>query len=332
MKKMFAVQGQSIPANGKNGVRRNADPVWTLILLIPFLTEILSGNMMMSEVFTVTSLFMLSIAYGMAVVLIRELAVRWRLGIEGLFVLGLAYGIYNEGLCAKTLLMNNGVVTESFGHYPLTGGVNLAWASFILVWHACHSVLYPLWIIHYLNQDRAGSPWLGRKQIGIFAGLVAAVGTLAYFYNPNLRADAGHFWLFVGGMSALVALSRVMPRTYPSVTGGYAGYQPVLLGMSLFGYTLSLFILGNIHAPAAIMFLWSALCAGLWLMLVSLKGWLSLRSLVLIALGNYLSDSIFLTLGGLTNHSGQRTAAGLMLIIALIISIRKIIAGREAKT
>lgn len=40
----------------------------------------------------------LIVIYGVAALLIRELAVRWHLGIEGILILGIVFGIYNEGI------------------------------------------------------------------------------------------------------------------------------------------------------------------------------------------------------------------------------------------
>ena len=77
---------------GKNGYLK---PILTLVVIVPFLTELLSGNFTLSRFFIPPVFIAFIIAYGLAALLIRELAVKWKLGIEGIFILGLAYGIYN---------------------------------------------------------------------------------------------------------------------------------------------------------------------------------------------------------------------------------------------
>ena len=87
-----------------------------------------------------SELLILLIIYGCAVLLIRELSVRWRLGLIGIFILGLAYGFYNEGIVTKTLLLSKTIPMNNF-IYPTKFGINWAWALFINVWHALHAVL-----------------------------------------------------------------------------------------------------------------------------------------------------------------------------------------------
>ncbi len=75
-------------------------PILTLILITPFLTELLCSNIPASVFFHPYVFFMTVLVYGLPVLAIRELSIRWNLGILGILIFGVAYGIYNEGICA----------------------------------------------------------------------------------------------------------------------------------------------------------------------------------------------------------------------------------------
>ena len=71
---------------------------------------------------------MMTIGYGFAVLLLREQAVRMRAGGISILLLGLIYGIYNEGIIAKTFLRVHGVPIKTFDSYGLYEGVETGWA------------------------------------------------------------------------------------------------------------------------------------------------------------------------------------------------------------
>ena len=107
----------------------------TLILIIPFLTELMTYNMPVHIFFNPVTFLLLLVFYGLAVLIIRELSVRWKVGLIGIFIMGLGYGIYNEGIVAKTLFKTTTVpLTGAYGHYPLVLGLNWAFAIAILAW------------------------------------------------------------------------------------------------------------------------------------------------------------------------------------------------------
>jgi len=77
-------------------MRANYKPVLTLLLITPLLTELLSNNMSPQVFFNpVVFLLLTTVVYGFPVLLLREFACQYRLGISGLLCLGLVYGIIN---------------------------------------------------------------------------------------------------------------------------------------------------------------------------------------------------------------------------------------------
>src|SRR3974390_1926823 len=89
----------------------------TLVCCAPILTEIVSGNTPAHAFLDLRVAVFLVLAYSWRLLVIRELALRWRLSTLGIFVLGLAYGVVNEGLLVQTLIRYEHVPINQFDRY-----------------------------------------------------------------------------------------------------------------------------------------------------------------------------------------------------------------------
>ena len=169
-------------------------------------TELLTGNVALPELLNpIVCVFLLTIAYGFPVLLIRESHVRWRSGLAGLLFLGLAYGVWNEGVLAKTLLMNANVPIDTFDGCAGWLGINAAWGSMIIPWHAFHAVIYPIVLVQYLRANDSEVQWLSRRQFRWIAGVTFSLGTLFFFVNrKNAVGDMRQFIVFTLLMAGLI--------------------------------------------------------------------------------------------------------------------------------
>ena len=98
--------------------------------------SIITGEVMTTSVSVMRLLhpivfLVLSITYGFSVLLIHELVVRWRLRLACILLLGFAFGIYSEGLGARTFLLSKDVPIDSFARYSMFLGLNIAWTFVI---------------------------------------------------------------------------------------------------------------------------------------------------------------------------------------------------------
>ncbi len=76
------------------------------LLVAPgFLAEVLSENTPILTALHPVPFVLLILTYGVPVVLIREIAVARRLNVVGIILLGVGYGMLNEGVLAKTLTL-----------------------------------------------------------------------------------------------------------------------------------------------------------------------------------------------------------------------------------
>lgn len=134
------------------------------LLMAPgILAEILSGNTPIFKLFNPVDFFFLVLAYGVPVMLIWEYKVKYRLSFLSIFLLGIAYGIFNEGLIAKTILDTSSVPMDGFVDTTDFFGINWSWSLMILSWHAFFSVLFPIVIAHTLFREGRESSLIGKK-------------------------------------------------------------------------------------------------------------------------------------------------------------------------
>jgi hypothetical protein len=144
-------------------------PALLLLALATILPELLSGNTPAALLFTPPMLVFLLLAYAVPVLLLRELCARLNGGLLTLFMFGLAYGIINEALLAKTVFRSTGVPVDVYDGYGFHFGIQWAWTAFILPWHAMASMIIPVIFAHVAFPKLAATPWLGAKTAAALA-------------------------------------------------------------------------------------------------------------------------------------------------------------------
>lgn len=197
-------------------------PAAFLALATPVLGEALPGNThFLTFIRPPLVLVVLVCIYGLPVLLIREAAVRWKLSLGGILLLGAAYGLYNEGIIAHTLFLQHGVPISSFDDYGYAWGINWSWLPTIVLYHALHSVLYPILIATALFASRSARPWLGRKTAVAFAVVSFAVAPIVLpssFHRFAARA--------IPVFMAIGVLVYIARRAGPRERGFLAGAPP----------------------------------------------------------------------------------------------------------
>lgn len=141
--------------------------------------------------------FMLFVAfYGMAAVLIRELARRLRLGWAGILLLALGYGIFEEGLVTQSLFNPHylGLSLIERGFVPGLG-IGAPWTIFVITLHVVWSISSPIAIVEAWrgrgDPERGTAPWLGRA--GIVVCLVIFVLAAAVTAAFSVLSDPQRF-------------------------------------------------------------------------------------------------------------------------------------------
>jgi hypothetical protein len=167
-------------------------PVLTLLLLSPVVGELLSGSSPPALFFNPIALLLMVGLYGCGALLVRELAVCFRLNVLGLLLLGAAYGIVEEGLMCKSFFNPFWKDVGFLSTYGRALGVNWLWAIGLTYYHAIVSITVPIFLTEAMFAGRATRPWLrtrGRVIAGVCLGLVTLLGFVAFDSPEFHRLD-----------------------------------------------------------------------------------------------------------------------------------------------
>src|SRR5215469_11080014 len=136
--------------------RRFRAPIWTLILLAPFIAEVLSGSTRASILFVY---FPEVMVWGVGALFCRELARRWQAGGTSLLLLGLALSIAEEFIIQQTSIAP---LPFPFSHadYGRMWGVNLVYLLFMLGFESVWVVVVPVQVTELFFPQKAEQPWL----------------------------------------------------------------------------------------------------------------------------------------------------------------------------
>jgi hypothetical protein len=188
---------------------RFAAPIWTLLLLSPFIAEVLSGSTRTSILFVYVPEIMV---WGVGALFCRELVRRWRAGGVSLLFLGLALSIAEEFIIQQTSLAPM-PFPGSHPEYGRMWGVNLVYLLFMLGYESVWVVLIPVQVTELFFPRQAERPWLRKR--GVIAACVAfIVGSRIAWYGwtqqarPRLHAAPYHPspGMIAAGLLAIVAL------------------------------------------------------------------------------------------------------------------------------
>ncbi len=176
----------------------------TLCLVCPFMAEVLSSNGTPWDF--VTHAWGLIPIYGFPILLLREWALRRGVSLGGLLLAGFGYGLFNEGLVAKTLFLNRHVPWGLFDGHVGAGGVNWGWLLVICAYHSLFAIVTPLLLIERLRPQTAGATWLSGWSAGALLLVVALISTTYFSQRPH-TAPPGFWGLWAGIGASVVAAS-----------------------------------------------------------------------------------------------------------------------------
>jgi len=301
-------------------MRAHWKPVITVLLITPVLTELLSGNLPPSVFFRPQAfLFLATVGYGFPVLLLREFAVRRRLGLTGLLGLGFVYGIFNEGIIAKTLYLATNVPIRGFDGYGYAAGIAWPWAITVSTWHAFHSLLYPLVATYYFFPDQRNAPWFNRPGLVGLALPTILLGTLIFFTHSPER-EAGHLLQFaimiVAGalitgialrLPAAPTLGHAHPLRWPAMVWGSTGYLVL---------TLVPVLLANAKIPVSAFMGYAAGLFALILCWLRKRASLPVTTVLLYAIGDAVVVALF-GIGGALRHGAIQKLVASALFLAV---------------
>jgi hypothetical protein len=233
-------------------------PLLFLILLTPGIPEYLSSSSQITQL-AINPFAYLQLAaniglYGTGVILIREAMIRWKKGWASVFLLGVAYGIVEEGIALWTLFNPLAQPVGNLGFYGHWLGVNWVWTVGLLIFHSVYSIGLPIFLFGLVF------PQLKSKSLVSGSAIVLCIIALAVdcydlfvfeavYYRPY---NPGGWLLLLSGtvVTILVVAARKLPGDFLKIRPsepGWGSKRFAIVGASLFPLTL---LAGGIAAGA----------------------------------------------------------------------------------
>lgn len=250
---------------------RFAAAIWTLLLLAPFIGELLSGSTRTSILFVYIPEIMV---WGAGALLCRELVRRWRAGSVSLLLLGLALSIAEEFIIQQTSL----APLPFPGAHPDYGrrwGMNLVYLLFMLGYESVWVVLVPIRVTELFFARQATQFWLRIRGI-IVACVVFLIGCRIAWYGwtqqarPRLHAAPYHRPLIaivlgliaIAALTALAYLIRSFGLPLPNdrrstIPVWLSGLTAFVMGLAWFG------LIGQNFAPHPVQPFWILIVVGI---------------------------------------------------------------------
>jgi hypothetical protein len=177
--------------------RRHRLAALTLVVVAPLVAEITLGGTPLSMIWLLVIYLPI---YGAGSLLIRELVRRTGGGWPAVLVLGLAYGLVEEGLALQSLTSPQ--LYGAAGWAPRVLGVNTAYTELNLPYHAVFSVLIPIALVELIFPALGREPYL-RRGGTVLTAVVAVLGAGLLRVSVPPSADPGY--TMPGGAALAIA-------------------------------------------------------------------------------------------------------------------------------
>lgn len=210
-----------------------------LSLLSPFFGEVISGSTPPLEIINPFSFLFLWAFYGGGVLLIREAWIKWGKGYLRLMLLGIVYGITEEGLAVKSFFDPNWGDLGVLRTYGRVFETNIVWAAWLSIFHAVFSISIPIILIEIFYPDLSEEPLLAKRGLKLtFLAFISALIITFFLLNPYSPPLPQYLLTFLLVLFLIFEIKRTRKKLY--IEWEFVQRHPMLYG-GLF--TTSLFIL-----------------------------------------------------------------------------------------
>jgi hypothetical protein len=204
-----------------SAMRRRA-PIFALYFLSPLVAEFFSGTTL--PIYLIFLVIPVSLYYGSGALIIREVTRRTGRGWPTILLLGLAFGVLEEGVMTQSLF-NPDYLAENL-HLLDPGyigalGMGALWTVFVIGGHVLWSIGTPIALVEESTGARRTMPWLGRtglvvvSVLFVLGCLMTLVVTKAEDSADPFTASATQIGVSLAITVVLVAIAFLLPRPRP---------------------------------------------------------------------------------------------------------------------
>ncbi len=191
-------------------MKRRIPPALALFLVAPIFGELFSGSSPLNEYINPVTFITLSLLYGCGAIIVRELVIRWEKGWLSVFILGTAYGIYEEGVLVQSFFDPGWVDLGKLAVYGRAGGVNWVWTEHLTIFHMLISIAASIAFVEALYPEQRTGRWVNRR--GWWIANWVGILVLVIPWKMMVKYDSGGWWLLAWiAVIALGFLARYVP-------------------------------------------------------------------------------------------------------------------------
>lgn len=191
--------------------------------------------------------------YGCGVLTVQELTVRWRKGWPTVMLLGMAYGIVEEGLTNLTFFNPDWATAGLYGRFA---GVNWVWSVALTIVHGIISISIPILVTQLIFPEMKWQRLLGRRGFVAVPTAFVLIAVFQYFFimaSTHFSPDPGLWLATLGAMVALGYLGYRAPYHLFGRPTGAPRHGPrwfaMVGGAFTWGAFFSEFIMASVGAP-----------------------------------------------------------------------------------
>jgi len=228
--------------------------VFLLLILAPICGEVMSSSQPPLEFFQPVNIVLQMSLYGCGALLVREIVRRWNQGWLSIFLLGLAYGIYEEGIVVRSFFDPTWQDLGILAAYGRWIGVNWVWSVWLSIFHAAISITVPVVLVELVFPKLANKLWLRNR--GLVLAVIPFLAISAI--GPLMGMEAG-FLAIAGSIVVMLALALAayyVPKGNLEEARDRVPVKPgriVLTAFLLtFGVVLNFFLLPELGAPVLV--------------------------------------------------------------------------------
>ena len=186
-----------------------AKALLTLVVLSPAIAELLTTSTTPWDFFNPINFAILIGLYGSGAVLIREFRVKHNLGYGSIILLGMAYGILEEGLAVESFFNPKWKDLGIFGFFGRWLGVNWVWAAYLTLFHSIWSITVPIVITEALFRNYSKEPWIKRRSLLLFLSSIVFITLLFNIIVIPYNAGAYAYMLCLLVIIILIEFSKL---------------------------------------------------------------------------------------------------------------------------
>jgi hypothetical protein len=148
----------------------------------------------------------------------RELMRRWGRGWPSLFLLSLAFGIWEEGVVVRSFFNPDWAELGALADYQYAHNINWTYSLVLLHFHVTISIVTGIIVAEMLYPAQRRDPWLTNKQLKL-CFLVMALWPLPFWLITDYMPPVTYYVLTFVAVFGLIGLARFLPAsTVPAST------------------------------------------------------------------------------------------------------------------